>query len=318
MKTNSSVTDGGELRRECYREFAEYLAAYVSGYKAKHGVEIYAISPANEPDETTTYSSCRWTGAQFRDFIKADLASVFERRGISAKVVMPECNRFNEDYAVDALNDSVACGRVDIVGAHAYDFAAGRFPVAAKRGKPVWQTEVCALGGVDDSISDALRFAKLIHDHMTVAEVSAWSYWWLVSCHEASGCALISLDLESGTYGTAKRLYALGNFSRFVRPGFTRIVADVGFMGDVHVSAYKDAVTGEFAIVAINMDEGTVPVEFQFKGLSDVRSVDAYRTSRLEDLASLSPLRLSKGLFRVTLAGKSVTTFAGRNGNVEG
>ena len=85
MKTNNSVIKGGELRPDKYQAFAEYLANYVRGYKEHHGLEIYAISPANEPDLTTSYSSCRWTGEQLRDFIKNHLTPTLQREGMRSK-----------------------------------------------------------------------------------------------------------------------------------------------------------------------------------------------------------------------------------------
>ena len=48
-----------------------------------------------------------------------------------------------------------------------------------------------------------------------------------------------------------KRLYTLGNFSKFVRPGFVR-VGTSGGPGGVYVSAYKDPVANTVATLAIS------------------------------------------------------------------
>ncbi len=65
MKTNNSNYDG-ELKTDMYQQFADYLAAYVIEYKKRYDLDIYAISPANEPDFTPKerYASCRWTGGR--------------------------------------------------------------------------------------------------------------------------------------------------------------------------------------------------------------------------------------------------------------
>jgi len=51
MKTNSSTANGGYLKTHMYQAFADYLTAYVLQYKARFGVNIYAVSIANEPNK---------------------------------------------------------------------------------------------------------------------------------------------------------------------------------------------------------------------------------------------------------------------------
>jgi len=40
MKTNNSVINGGNLKKDKYRAYAEYLAEYVNGYKKHHDLDI--------------------------------------------------------------------------------------------------------------------------------------------------------------------------------------------------------------------------------------------------------------------------------------
>jgi glucuronoarabinoxylan endo-1,4-beta-xylanase len=69
MKTNNSNWDG-ELKPAMYQVFADYLATYVLEYKKRYGIEVTALSPANEPNFTPKekYASCRWTGGQMTKF----------------------------------------------------------------------------------------------------------------------------------------------------------------------------------------------------------------------------------------------------------
>jgi glucuronoarabinoxylan endo-1,4-beta-xylanase len=311
MKTNNSVINGGELRQDKYQAFADYLAAYVRGYKEYHNIEIYGVSPANEPDYTTAYSSCRWTGAQFRDFVKNNLKPTFERDGVKAKVIMPETMNFNEDYAVDTLKDPKACEGVDIVAAHAYDFAVKQFPVATGVNKSIWQTEVSNIGFNDGSINDGLKYAKLLHDHLTVTGVNAWIFWWLISYKD--GESLIHLDTTYKTFSSFKRLYTIGNYSRFIRPGYVRIDSDLNPVANVFVTAYKDKISGKFAIVVINKGEADQTVNINLKGFPVVNAVVPYRTSDTENLVKLSKVPVAGKTFRAVLKAKSVTTFVGAN-----
>jgi len=307
MKTNNSVIRGGKLRPEMYQTYAEYLASYVRGYQEHHDIEIYAISPTNEPDLTTDYSSCRWTGEELRDFIKNHLTPTLKREGVNVKVIMPETMNFGEHYALDTLNDPVASQGVDIVGTHAYDFKAKPLPVSKSLNKQIWQTEVSNIGFNDGSIDDGLKYAKLLHDHMTVTETNGWLFWWLAAYKP--GEALIHLETTYQTFTTFKRLYTIGNYSRFVRPGYVRINTEANPAPYVFVSAYKHKDSGEFAIVAINNSQQDCAVSFQLTQFPGVKAVIPYRTSDTEDLVKLERISVSKGAFKADLKAKSVTTF---------
>lgn len=307
MKTNNSVIQGGELRPDKYQAFAEYLARYVRGYQEHHQIEIYAISPANEPDLTTDYSSCRWTGLQLRDFIKNHLTPTLKREGINVKVMIPETMNFTESYALATLDDPEACKGVDIIAAHAYDFMALPFPVAKSHQKAIWQTEVSNIGYNDGSIDDGLKYAKLLHDHLTITEVNAWLFWWLAAYKP--GEALIHLDPAFQTFTTFKRLYTIGNYSRFVRPGDVRLGTDSNPAPNIFVTAFKDKESDRFALVAINNGERERTVQFVLKGFPATKGVIPYRTSETEDLTKLTPLPVANGVFTAALKAKSVTTF---------
>ena len=307
MKTNNSVIQGGELRPDKYQAFAEYLAKYVRGYREHHQIEIYAISPANEPDLTTDYSSCRWTGLQLRDFVKNHLTPTLKQESISVKVMIPETMNFTESYALATLSDPAAREGVDIIGVHAYDFMAIPFPAAKSQQKAVWQTEVSNIGFNDGTIDDGLKYAKLLHDHLTITEVNAWLFWWLAAYKP--GEALIHLDPAYQTFTTFKRLYTIGNYSRFVRPGYVRLNTESNPAPNIFVTAFKDKKSGQFVLVAINNGERERTVQFELKGFPATKAVVPYRTSATEDLAKLAPISVAKGAFPATLKAKSVTTF---------
>jgi glucuronoarabinoxylan endo-1,4-beta-xylanase len=309
MKTNNCVIDGGELREDQYQAFADYLSRYVTGYKEHHGLDIYAISPTNEPDLTIGYSSCRWTGAQLRDFIKNYLAPALARDGVTAKVIMPEMTKLSEEYAVEALDDPEACTAIDIIGTHAYDYSKNAFPMSKQYGKRIWQTEICAESEGEWTITDALRIATMVHEHMTITGVSAWNYWWLASCKPKQGGGLIQLDLQAQTYKVLKTTYVFGNYSRFVRPGWTRIDATAEPDKGVLVTAYRAGTGDAFAIVAVNIGAEPATIEFRLDEFPATTHVSPFRTSRDEDLAPLPTVPIQSGAFVTELLGESVTTF---------
>ncbi len=307
MKTNNSVIKGGELRQDKYQAYADYLSNYVRGYKEHHNIDIYAVSLANEPGFPAPYSSCLWNGPQFRDFIKKNLSPTLKRDNVDIKVIIPEEMNFSEEYALDTLNDPEANRGVDIIGTHAYDFKAKPFPVAKSKNKSIWQTEVSNIGFNDGSIDDGLKYAKLFHDHMTITEVNAWLFWWLIAYKP--GETLVHLDSNFNSFQTFKRLYTIGNYSRFIRPGYVRINTDPNPTTNVFVTAYKDNVSGKFAIVAINNGDQEQTVTYKLNGFSKLKAVIPYRTSKTENLTKLDKIMVSRNSFSAPLKAKSVTTF---------
>ncbi|MGH9543576.1 MAG: glycoside hydrolase family 30 protein, partial [Terriglobales bacterium] len=337
MKTNNNIV-GGRLRRDRYDDYAEYLAEYVAQYRSRHGLDIHAISPQNEPDVTVKYASCYWSGEEYREFVKSALGPAWRRRKPAARILLGEPSTWTEAPVAPALEDAEAREAIDIVAAHAYfgDNAApeirltdriGDFPVARGLGKPIWQTEVSAFNGNDAGIADALYWAKLLHFHLAENNVSGWFYWWLVSPRNDRE-ALVQLDPASQGWLPNKRLFALGQYSRFVRPGARRVEAGANPAPGVYVSAYRQ---GEgLAIVAINDNKEAVAAEFAVAGLAP-KTVEGYRTSAFEELRPLKAggagpfgaggpfgggaptlkagTEGAEAVVAATLAGESVTTY---------
>ncbi|MDC3412097.1 PxKF domain-containing protein [Aquibacillus sp. 3ASR75-11] len=317
MKTNNSVTNGGELKEDMYQEYADYLSAYIRGYKEQHGIEIDAISLANEPNLSVGYSSSRWTGDQFKRFIADYLTPTFEEDEITAQVILGENSSFIEEPAIPVLKDPETRDGIDIVAAHAYGGDRGAyntFPLAKKYDKRIWQTETSNLGKNDPSIDDGVYWAKLIQNQMTNAEVNAWFYWWFVAYKLDKGEPLINLDTQNNEYFVNKRLYTIGNYSRFVRPGFNRVSTSEAGSG-VYVSAYKNTDTGEYVIVTVNDNDTASNLNLDFAGFNAsyvTDSVTPYRTSETENLAQLTDISVKNGEFKTELPAKSVTTFVGK------
>ncbi|HEX2926135.1 MAG TPA: dockerin type I domain-containing protein [Ruminiclostridium sp.] len=309
MKTTGSVA-GGSLRTDKYQAYATYLAETIKNYKSKFGITITHIGIQNEPDLTTSYSSCTWTAAQFKSFMKDYLVPTFDKEGITAKVVMGEPMKCTESLAVDCLNDSVALTRTDIVGCHNYGSSYVTFPTTKAKGKGIWETEISDMNGNDITITDGLNWAKQIYDFMTITQGDAWNYWWGACYKTNNGEGLIQMDMNSKTYKVAKRLYTIGQYAKFIRPGWQRFSATGNPVSGVYVTAYKDPATGKFAIVAMNNSSTNQSITYNLKGFTP-DSVTPYTTSSTQNLAEGTKIAVSAGSFTANLAGNSVTTFVG-------
>lgn len=307
MKTTGDTTNGGRLKPNCYRAFAEYLAAYVKGYHLHHGLEIFAVSPANEPEMATKYSSCLWKGEELRVLIRDHIAPVFSREGVTAKLVLGEHSTWSEEPYATALSDPLAAARVDIVATHAYaEPNQGFLPVAHRAGpllvarsskKPVWQTEVSAFDKNRTDIDDGLYWAKVVHTHLAECDVSAWFYWWAFNARDTRS-GLVRLDPATQTFIVPKRLFAIGQYARFIRPGFCRVEVRGNFPLGVWLSAFKGQ--GGMARVIVAINENAHAIALRLDGLEHM---SMYRTSSADDLA------VCNAHASCDLAARSITTF---------
>jgi glucuronoarabinoxylan endo-1,4-beta-xylanase len=312
MKTNNKLERGGFLKKEYYQKYADYLAQYIKIYKEYHGVDIYGVSIANEPEYAAPWKSCLWTGSMFKNFIKDYLKPTFENENIDAKVIAGEMAIWSEVVVKDALKDPESCSRVDIVAAHQYQGIIKELPTAKKTGKKIWMTELSdTTGGFDTGMSDALKWGKKIHKFMTIPEISAFCYWR--GSHTVNdNQTLIHINPDLASYIVSKRLFTLGHFSRFVRPGYVRIGATDNPTLGVYITAYKDIETGNFAIVAINDSKYDKTLDIVPKGFVSGQ-ITPYITNEQVDMEKRSDIKSIDEKFTISLEGKSITTFIGIN-----
>ena len=99
--------------------------------------------------------------------------------------------------------------------------------------------------------------------------------------------------------------WALGNFSKFVRPGFVRI-GTTSNAPTLLASAFKHAEAGQFAIVAINTGTSNKAVSFSNVGFT--AEVTPFVTSGTHDLAPLHTVSLAD---TVTVPVGSIVTYVG-------
>ncbi|MDG4825737.1 glycoside hydrolase [Asanoa sp. WMMD1127] len=334
MKQNNSVVSSGpdgppnKIRPDMFQAFADYLAEYVLGYEREFGIRITHVSPTNEPEVTTGYSSSQWTAEELRTLVRDHLGPTFERRGVRAKIVLGEGVAFDERFALPAITDPAADRYVDVVAAHGYAglvdeatrAAPDAFANARARGKTIWQTEYMNQGAprdrlfVNNTISDGLRYAKLIANLFDETRLNAYFWWWPVANNGADGSDLIRLvntgtpqsgnPTENGQYRIFKRYYTIGQYSRFVDQGSVMVGATKHPAPGLTLTAYKRG--RDFAIVVVNDNPADVTIDVD---LGRHEAVVPYRTSASENMRKLPAVHTRGRSFTTTLRGQSVTTF---------
>jgi glucuronoarabinoxylan endo-1,4-beta-xylanase len=327
-KTNdtTSCTDNASLKSTDYGAYATWLANFALSLQQLN-IPLYAIAMQNEPTGCgSTYDSAYYSPQQIDTFISQNLGPTLAANGLSTVVFMPD----DMTYAT-ALTSGGTCGTdlscMQYVGAFAYhDYAAslsGTNTVSAQPypsgwigGEKFWVTENgCAAPpavapsfcqpGWNTDIIDALDWAAIIDQRIAVDNVNAWLYWWLMS----------KGDDDEGLIDTsgavAQRAYMLGQYAKFVRPGYYRIDATRAPQTGVSVSAYQNTSTNTLVIIATNYTGSAVSQTFNITNAPTFSSLTPTITSSSLSLATQSSVSVSGNSFTYILPAKSITTFVG-------
>ena len=221
------------------------------------------------------------------------------------------------DYGHWLWKDQQAWQAFDIFGVHEYDSQiANAWPAdvnGGKRDKEVWQTEMSGVPywpeqGPSTDINNGVAVAGWIHSALTVGEASAWVWRFYESHFQNDNEGLAAIQ---GSSTTAKRYYTLGNYSKFVRPGFVAVDVVGNSNKDVLLSAYEGP-DGTVVVVGINQGTTAVTLPIAITGGTAPAMLTPTVTSGTENLRDLPSVMVTGGSFTAVLPSLSVTTFSGK------
>ncbi|MGA3090229.1 MAG: hypothetical protein ABSD75_16575 [Terriglobales bacterium] len=326
-KTNGLVycTENAGLITGDYAAYATWLANYVQSLKTEEHITLYALSLQNEPDICQTYASAIWTAAEIDTFVAANLGPTFSSDQLSTLLFVPEPAGYYDIALGGICARDPSCNQyVDGINWHDYDaslsgtntVAPDPYPAGWPKGKKYWETEAsCAYpdvgpnfcqAGFNTDITDALDWAAVIDQRIAVDDANAWLYWWLVSDENSDDEGLVD---SNGTI--AKRAYMLGQYGKFIRPGYFRINATHLPGAQVSVSAYKDATTNALVILATNYGGSEISQEFTIRNAPAFSSLTPWITSASLSLDQQASVPVSSNSFTYLLPAASITTFVG-------
>ena len=330
FKTNGSVdctagSGSGQLASGDYALYATWLANFVKSLSAD-GISLYAISLQNEPDQCTSYDSALWSASQIDTFIKTNMGPTFAGDGLSTLIFVPEGAGYSVTTSLGAAcgTDSSCTNYVGGYVWHDYDaslsgttVAATPYPSGWAGGKKYWQTETscgpgygpnfCESGVNTDMTTDGLDWAALIDQRISGDGANAWLYWRLIG---TGGSDDQGLTVSSGS-DPAKRAYVLGQYAKFVRPGYYRIDATHLPQSGVSVSAYQNTGTNALVIIATNYTGSSVSQTFNLTNAPTFSTLTPTITSSSLSLVAQSSVSVSGNSFTYTLPAQSITTFVG-------
>jgi len=335
---------GGQLNQDNVDDFANYVADVV-GHHRSEGIDLDYVSPMNEPTNTFEECGQEGMAvpvAQRDDIVRA-VGETLAARGLDVGITADESSS-TAGFATEVPQWTAsgdAARYVSRLAHHTYNFPddAGlraAADVGRALGRPTWASEICCFAGIgqgwgqqyDPTIVNALAMADIIHRDFTRANSSAF-HWWtalskMVGCDTVANpsCVnqvnsagwndgLIYYDPSFATTGNSalyptKRLYVLGQYSKFVRPGAVRHEVS-GTPNGIEISAFERE--GTWTLVANNLTTSQSTVDVSIDGLPAPAAIAAYRTSASENLARVTAGTVNANAVSFTLPARSVTTY---------
>lgn len=301
---------GGYLNPTDYAAYATYLEDFVHFFNTTNTFNLYAISMQNEPEENVTYESCVWTPQQMDTWIAGN-ASTITSDAYSTKLIMPESDTFNPVDASTALNDASAQGLISIIGGHIYGVQPAPYSIpSGDSPKEIWMTEFGPLSSATLTWAQALTtYGESIHNSMVTGQYNAYVWWGLFgassgTCATNAGtCGLVD---DAGNVQPMGEV--MGQYSKFIQPGYVRVSATANPLSGVYVSAYSNSSPSHYVIVAINANTSSESLTFALSN-GTITSVTPYESSSTLSLAAQSAVTVSSGQFNYTLPAQSIVTF---------
>jgi glucuronoarabinoxylan endo-1,4-beta-xylanase len=292
--------DYDTLYEKDYQAWADVLASSANALKSA-GSPLYAISSGNESDLGWT----KYDAPTLAKWVAQYLGPTMASKAPDTKVMGIEtCNwyGFSGYYKVFKANAD-AWKYSSILATHEYGGNPTAYPEIQTAGKEFWETEIYDMNTNEDpGMGSALRIAKLIHEALTVANMNAWHYWWVKESGYNNGALW---DRQTNKF--SKRLWIMGNWSRYVRPGFVRVDATASPASGVTVTAFRDSALTKVVIVAINNNTSSTSQAFSITGTTPKQLIP-YVTDPTRDLVPQSAQALTSNSFTYSLPAQSVTS----------
>lgn len=283
--------------------------------------------------------------------ITASLDSALSAKKLSTKILIPEAGILTALYEGNghaskqvqqffAPNSENYVGHLahinPVIEGHGYFTDLGDTGIISVRKKvwetaktyhvPFWQSEYSMLGngykeGQQGNISAmdcALFLAKMIYHDLVVAHASAWHFWnaWEPGPADVDTryflLALKNNALNTdGDFAITKNLWALGHYSRFIRPGTKRIITkrtdglnDIQTAKGVMLSAFANG--NKLVVVAVNYAQVPKTISLKVKNMNIKKPLKQYTTTAANgDDMKASVLNKLK---QIVLPPRSITT----------
>jgi O-glycosyl hydrolase len=355
--TTDHKSCGGALVPGTEAAYASYLSTVVAHLHDVDHITLSYVSPVNEPD--SSQPTCRQEGmrvpvAQRAALVKA-VAAALAKHAPYARVIADESSLVASQLLPEApqwLSVPGAASSVAAIAHHTYDYPPPPVlrqvaQLGQRFGKPLWASEICCKNRhgfgyqFDPTMTSGLWLANTIWADLTQARDSAFDWWTALSprlgCNPVADPACVdrvnplgrndgllyydptaTIDHNEAIYPT-KRYWALGNFSRYVRPG--AVLHQVsGLPAGTRAVAF-DSKSGWVVVLINDGQAGASPTPVTVRIPTAGHTFSPTTAVQTSDTADLTPVPLPRyraGAMTASLAPRSVTTFVFTPGPTRG
>ncbi len=258
MKTNDSL-NGGSLRTEHYRAYADYLVKAIRAY-GQEGIALTDLTAQNEPEFATSYPSMSMTSAQQADFLRV-LDQALTAANLPTNILAYDHNWDHPNYPLDVFARTGDIQRIIGAAFHCYGGAPAAQKQIADAGKRVFFTECSGTDSANPATTfgDTLRWhaENLVVQNMRNGGETVIN--WNLALDQNGGphqghctnrCNGI-VEINGGQVTRNAEFYVLGHVSKFVKAGAVRIGSTSQGAGGVQNVAFQNS-DGSRAAVVVN------------------------------------------------------------------
>ncbi len=257
MKTNGSFI-GGSLKAENYESYGQYWLDYMNAMRGQ-GIEIWAITPQNEPENPFNEPSMSMTKENQLGLINDFIGPKLRGSGFNCKIICFDHNCNNTEYPIHVANNSQY---VDGSAFHLYEGnISAMTTVKNATNKNVYFTEqyTDSQGSFGGDLSWHIQ-------NVLMGSMNNWSkttlLWNLASDnntgpHTPGGSqhSMGAVTINGNSVTRNVGYYIIAQVSKFVAPGALRISSNSS--GNIKTTAFKNT-DGSKVLLAFNNSSSNI------------------------------------------------------------
>ncbi|HRR29391.1 MAG TPA: glycoside hydrolase family 30 protein, partial [Victivallales bacterium] len=274
MKTTGRMNQGGKLKPDCRKVWAEYYSKYIEAYE-KENVKIKYLTVQNEPKAKQSWDSCIYTAEEEKCFVKNYLGPSLKRNGHKdVRLLVWDHNKervFERGNAI--LSDPFAAEYIWGTAFHWYSgdhFEALSLLHEKFPDKGLIFTEGCLSHPESNEWSKGEKYA-----HDIIGNLNNWAQGfidWNIALDRQGGpnhvgnfCdAPIIVDTTRKKIIYKPSFYYIAHFSKFINPGSKRI-AFSKYTSKLEVTAVKN-LDESIAVIVMNSSDDNMDFILRCKG----------------------------------------------------
>ncbi|EWM12412.1 ricin-type beta-trefoil lectin domain protein [Kutzneria sp. 744] len=235
MKDNNSYIQGW-LQSQYYQAYANYFVKYIQGFQAQ-GVPVDYVSEQNEPTVGGNYPGMNWNGSGLAVFAKNNLLPALHNAGLSTKVLALDWNWDSYDsFAAPTVNDASIRNDPNFGGVawHGYEGDVSEQTTIHNQypSMNMYETEHSGGNWIGNQQNEdmnniidytrnwdrsVVKWSLAVDEHQGPNNGGCSTCTGLITVHQNDNRGQVDYNIE---------YYDMGQLTKFVKPGATRIASN--------------------------------------------------------------------------------------------